>query len=173
MGKERSREVTVQHVLLSTKQEALDVYEELLSSGGSSIDVLAQTKSLCGSGKKRPEANLAQLRGAPGELQFRKGQMLPPFEKLAFEAPLQVVQAPFQTQEGWHVMVVNQRTGDEEDTAAHASISSVSNDNEDDNNNAAASSSLGATSENSRNNAVKSTKKKRGKSKKKKDRFKK
>ena len=39
--------------------------------------------------------------------------MAPQFEKAAFEAPLRVLQKPFQTQFGWHVMVVNERTGEE------------------------------------------------------------
>ena len=36
-----------------------------------------------GSAKKRPDMKMPQLRGAPGELVFRKGQMAPEFEAVA------------------------------------------------------------------------------------------
>ena len=39
--------------------------------------------------------------------------MAPQFEKTSFEAPLGVLQKPFKTQFGWHVMVVNGRSGEE------------------------------------------------------------
>mmetsp|Transcript_14047 Transcript_14047/g.20755 ORF Transcript_14047/g.20755 Transcript_14047/m.20755 type:complete len:203 (+) Transcript_14047:86-694(+) len=113
--KDRSREATVQHVLVPTKEEATEIYKEISRAGSDSIGSIAKAKSICGSSKKSPDAKLAQLRGAPGELKFRPGQMLPPFEKVAFEAPLGVVQEPFQTREGWHVVVVNQRTGEEKE----------------------------------------------------------
>ena len=52
---------------------------------------------------------MPQLRGAPGELVFRKGQMAPEFEAVAFAAPVGELQSPFRTQFGWHIMLVNKR----------------------------------------------------------------
>ena len=49
--------------------------------------------------------------------------MAPQFEKTSFEAPLGVLQKPFKTQFGWHVMVVNKRTGEE--TPATSSVQST------------------------------------------------
>ena len=62
-----------------------------------------------GPAKKRPDTKMPQLRGAPGELVFRKGQMAPEFEAVAFAAPLGELQSPFRTQFGWHIMLVNKR----------------------------------------------------------------
>ena len=62
-----------------------------------------------GSAKKRPDTKMPQLRGAPGELVFRKGQMAPEFEAVAFAAPVGELQSPFRTQFGWHIMLVNKR----------------------------------------------------------------
>ena len=62
-----------------------------------------------GSAKKRPDTRMPQLRGAPGELIFRKGQMAPEFEAVAFAAPVGELQPPFRTQFGWHIMLVNER----------------------------------------------------------------
>ena len=62
-----------------------------------------------GSAKKRPDMKMPQLRGAPGELVFRKGQMAPEFEAVAFAAPVGELQPPFKTQFGWHIMLVNKR----------------------------------------------------------------
>ena len=69
----------------------------------------AQQYSTCGSAKKRPDAKMPQLRGAPGELTFRRGAMAPEFERVAFAAPVGELQPPFQTQFGWHLLLVNKR----------------------------------------------------------------
>ena len=107
---EATKEVTVQHVLVPTKDKAASVFAGVKECGVESIGRFAQEASECGSAKKRPDAKMSQLRGEPGELSFRRGQMAKEFESVAFEAPLKVVQEPFKTQFGWHVMVVNKRT---------------------------------------------------------------
>jgi len=109
-AKERVREVTVQHVLVDSKMEALDIYEAVKEEDGDLSTVIgrfAAEKSTCGSGRKVPSAKLAMLRGAPGELTFRRGAMAPEFEKYAFESPPGTLVRPFRTQFGWHVMLVN------------------------------------------------------------------
>ena len=120
---EATKEVTVQHVLVPTKDKAASVFAGVKECGVESIGRFAQEASECGSAKKRPDAKMSQLRGEPGELSFRRGQMAKEFESVAFEAPLKVVQEPFKTQFGWHVMVVNKRTGEE--TPATSSVQST------------------------------------------------
>ena len=80
----------------------------------SALKTLTETPVIAlagGSAKKRPDMKMPQLRGAPGELVFRKGQMAPEFEAVAFAAPVGVgeLQPPFKTQFGWHIMLVNKR----------------------------------------------------------------
>ena len=56
---------------------------------------------------------MPQLRGAPGELVFRKGQMAPEFEAVAFAAPVGELQPPFKTQFGWHIIKLEDRRNSE------------------------------------------------------------
>ena len=108
--KENFREVKVQHVLVSNQADALEIYEAILEEGASSATVgkFAAARSTCGSAKKKPDASLAQLRGAPGELKFRRGVMAKEFESAAFDAAPGTLVRPFRTQFGWHVMYVNE-----------------------------------------------------------------
>ena len=105
-AKEALREVTVQHVLVESKTDAWSIYEGIKAEGASSevVGKYAAAKSTCGSAKKRPDAKLSMLRGAPGELAFRRGAMAPQFESAAFEAEPGTLVEPFSTQFGWHVM---------------------------------------------------------------------
>ena len=131
--KDATREVTVQHILLPSQSDARDLWRELEAAGvtsesfgraaaarstcespshGSALKTLTETPVIAlagGSAKKRPDMKMPQLRGAPGELVFRKGQMAPEFEAVAFAAPVGELQPPFKTQFGWHIMLVNKR----------------------------------------------------------------
>ena len=108
--KETFREVTVQHVLVNSQSEAIQIYEALLEEGPSpeAVGRYAVAKSTCGSAKKTPDKKLAQLRGMPGELKFRRGSMAPEFESAAFAASPGTLVKPFSTSFGWHVMLVNE-----------------------------------------------------------------
>ena len=108
--REAAREVTVQHILVSKQADALEIYDALLAEGATSeaVSKVASERSLCGSARKRPDAKLAQLRGKPGELRFRRGSMDPEFQRAAFEAAPGTLVAPFRSQSGWHVMLVNE-----------------------------------------------------------------
>lgn len=79
---EAFREVKVQHILVSSQSEANEIHDEICAEGVSAevFGRFAATRSTCGSAKKRPDAKLAMLRGAPGELKFRRGSMAKPFE---------------------------------------------------------------------------------------------
>jgi peptidyl-prolyl cis-trans isomerase C len=108
---ESFREVSVQHILVPSQMRALELYEALAEEGATpqTMAEYAREHSSCGSAKKTPTANLPQLRGIAGELSFRRGQMAPEFEEVAFNAPVGEVQRPVQTQFGWHVILVNKR----------------------------------------------------------------
>mmetsp|Transcript_18135 Transcript_18135/g.36931 ORF Transcript_18135/g.36931 Transcript_18135/m.36931 type:complete len:208 (+) Transcript_18135:1-624(+) len=112
MVKEATREVTVQHILLPSQSDARELWVELGASGEvtrENFGEAAAARSSCGSAQKRPDKKMPQLRGMPGELTFRKGQMAPEFERVAFEAPVGEMQPPFRTQFGWHIMLVHER----------------------------------------------------------------
>ena len=108
--KEQFREVTVQHVLVTSQSAAFEIYDAIVEEGASQevVGRFAADRSTCGSGKKKPDAKLAQLRGAPGELKFRRGAMAPEFERAAFSAEPGTLLKPFATNFGWHVMYVNE-----------------------------------------------------------------
>ena len=106
------QEVTVQHILLPTQFDAIGLFDEIMAEGEVTperMGQLAAARSTCGSAKKKPDAMLSQLRGQPGELKFRRGTMAAEFERRAFEAPIGELQRPFQTQFGWHILLVNER----------------------------------------------------------------
>ena len=111
------QEVSVQHILVPTQLDANEIYNALVAgeAGVSSqrFGEVAAARSTCGSAKKKPDAMLAQLRGQPGELRFRRGSMAPEFEKVAFAAPIGKLQRPIKTQFGWHIILVNERTGED------------------------------------------------------------
>jgi peptidyl-prolyl cis-trans isomerase C len=86
----------VLHILVKHKEQAEDVLLQLKK--GKKFPVLAKKYSSCPSGKKG---------GDLGE--FKKGQMVPQFEKAAFKGPIlepQLVKTKF----GWHVIKVLYRT---------------------------------------------------------------
>ena len=100
----------MQHVLVGTQLEANTIYDAIVEEGASSevVGKYAIAKSTCGSAKKRPDAKLQLLRGQPGELTFRRGAMAKEFEEAAFSAEAGSLLRPFETQFGWHVMLVNE-----------------------------------------------------------------
>ena len=108
-AKEQFREVTVQHILVDTQMDANDIYEAIRKEGATPAVVgrFAASQSTCGSAKKSPDAKLGLLRGNPGEIKFRRGSMAKEFEEAAFAAESGTLVAPFATEFGWHVMLVN------------------------------------------------------------------
>ena len=106
------QEVTVQHILVPTQMDANSIYDQIIDEGANADTMarFAAARSTCGSARKKPDAMLKQLRGRPGELTFRRGQMAPKFESTAFTSPVGELVRPFQTEFGWHVMFVNERT---------------------------------------------------------------
>ena len=83
--------INAQHILVDQEFEALDIIKKL--NEGESFDHLASEFSSCPSGKEG--GNLGT---------FGKGQMVPAFEKAAFELEVGQVSGPVRTQFGYHLI---------------------------------------------------------------------
>lgn len=79
------------HILVKTREEAEKLKHQLAK--GADFGKLAKQHSLCPSGKKG---------GDLGE--FRKGQMVKPFDDAVFKGPVLEVQGPVKTQFGFHLI---------------------------------------------------------------------
>ena len=92
---ETSREeIKASHILMDTESEAIDVIN-MLNDGGDFAE-LAKNKSTGPSGPSGGDLGW-----------FKRGQMVPPFEKAAFSLNKnEITQRPVQTQFGWHVIKI-------------------------------------------------------------------
>ena len=92
---ETSREeIKASHILMDTESEAIDVINML--NNGDDFAELAKNKSTGPSGPSGGDLGW-----------FKRGQMVPPFEKAAFSLNKnEISQRPVQTQFGWHVIKV-------------------------------------------------------------------
>ena len=92
---ETSREeIKASHILMDTESEAIDVINML--NDGDDFAELAKNKSTGPSGPSGGDLGW-----------FKRGQMVPPFEKAAFSLNKnQITQRPVQTQFGWHVIKI-------------------------------------------------------------------
>lgn len=93
-----TNEVKARHILVKTKEEALDIIKQL--DGGADFEKLANEKTQDPSGKT-----------SGGDLgYFGQGQMVPEFEKAAFALePGSYTKEPVQSQFGWHVIKVEDK----------------------------------------------------------------
>ena len=85
------------HILVSSEQACLDLKQQI--EGGADFAQVAAQHSTCPSG---------QSGGDLGE--FGRGQMVPEFDKVVFSADVGTVQGPVQTQFGFHLLEVTERT---------------------------------------------------------------
>ena len=92
---ETSREeIKASHILMDTESEAIDVINML--NDGDDFAELAKNKSTGPSGPSGGDLGW-----------FKRGQMVPPFEKVAFSLNKnEITQIPVQTQFGWHVIKI-------------------------------------------------------------------
>ena len=88
--------VRAKHILVDTVEKANQIREEI--AAGKSFEDAAREYSTCPS---------KESGGDLGE--FGKGQMVPPFEKAAFEAELNTVVGPVETQFGQHLILVEEK----------------------------------------------------------------
>ncbi|CAB0151358.1 Peptidyl-prolyl cis-trans isomerase C [Pseudidiomarina piscicola] len=84
------------HILVNTQTEATELKKQL--AAGKKFSDLARKHSLCPSGKKG---------GDLGE--FRRGEMVPAFDKVVFGKPTLEVHGPVKTKFGWHLIKVLSR----------------------------------------------------------------
>ncbi|HIH02764.1 MAG TPA: peptidylprolyl isomerase [Methanoregulaceae archaeon] len=88
------RQVSASHILVKTEQEAQALRARI--AAGEDFGEIAKKHSTCPSGR-----NCGDLGW------FRKGQMVPEFEKAAFGAKKGEVVGPVKTQFGYHLIRVN------------------------------------------------------------------
>jgi len=91
-----ARTAAALHILVKHKEQAEDILAQLKK--GAKFQVLAKKHSNCPSGKKG---------GDLGE--FKKGQMVPAFDKACFTGEILTPQL-VKTKHGWHVLKVLYRT---------------------------------------------------------------
>lgn len=86
------------HILVDTEEKAAELAAKI-SAGEISFEDAAKKNSTCPSGKSG---------GSLGD--FGKGQMVPEFEKACEELEIGAMSSPIQTQFGWHIVKLNNRS---------------------------------------------------------------
>ncbi|MBF4694128.1 peptidylprolyl isomerase [Fusibacter ferrireducens] len=89
---ESQEQVKASHILVDTEEEAQKIKAEI--DGGLNFEEAASKYSSCPSSEKGGDLGF-----------FQKGQMVPEFEKVAFELAENVVSEPVKTQFGYHIIV--------------------------------------------------------------------
>lgn len=89
-------QVSAKHILVDSEESAKDISEEI--AGGLSFEEAAKKHSTCPSKEKGGDLGY-----------FSKGQMVPEFEKAAFEGETGKVIGPVQTQFGYHLILVEDK----------------------------------------------------------------
>ncbi len=87
------KEIKVSHILVNTKEEALNIKKELDEK--KSFEELAEKYSKCPSKKQKGDVGYNM-----------RGRLIPEFEKAAFKLDKNVVSEPVQTNEGWHLIKI-------------------------------------------------------------------
>lgn len=87
---------SARHLLVATEAQCLQLKAAI--EAGADFAEVAREHSTCPSGKQGGELG-----------SFRKGDMVPEFDKVVFSAPLNVVQGPVKTQFGYHLLEVTSR----------------------------------------------------------------
>ena len=87
----KEKRACARHILVKTKQEALQIKEKL--SDGADFSQLARKYSQCPSKKNG---------GSLGE--FNRGDMVRAFDQAVFNGPLLTIQGPVKTSFGYHLI---------------------------------------------------------------------
>lgn len=90
------RTVRARHILVDSENQAWALKSRITE--GESFEVLAQKYSQCPSKEKGGDLGY-----------FNRGQMVPEFEKVAFETPIGEVSDPVKTRFGWHLIKVTRK----------------------------------------------------------------
>ncbi|MBQ9845295.1 MAG: peptidylprolyl isomerase [Oscillospiraceae bacterium] len=94
----REETVNAKHILVKEEAEILAI-KQLIESGEKEFEAMAREHSVCGSAAKG---------GSLGT--FGKGQMVKEFEEAAFNAEIGTIVGPVQTQFGYHLIKVEDKT---------------------------------------------------------------
>lgn len=86
-------EVRAQHILVRNAADAVKIKKEI--ENGGSFEYYAQKYSLCPSGQKGGDLGY-----------FKRGDMVPEFEKKAFSMNVGEISNPIRTNFGWHIIRV-------------------------------------------------------------------
>lgn len=111
INNEAIEKVTVRHILIRVDQDAT---QDKVDAAKTKIDaILTEIKggvSFADSAKKNSEDVGSNEQG--GLLDpFSRGEMVKEFEDVAFSQPINEVSVPFRTSFGWHILVVEKKTG--------------------------------------------------------------
>ncbi len=96
-GENRMAKAMARHILVDTEEKCQAIKDEI--AGGADFADLAKQHSSCPSG---------QQGGDLGE--FGPGMMVKEFDEVVFSADVNTVQGPVQTQFGYHLLEVTNRT---------------------------------------------------------------
>ena len=88
---------SARHILVKSEEDCTRLKTEI--EGGADFAKLAAQHSQCPSGKNGGELG-----------EFGPGQMVPEFDRVVFSAEVGVVEGPVQTQFGYHLIEVTNRT---------------------------------------------------------------
>ena len=88
---------SARHILVATEEQCIDLKQEI--EGGADFAEVARQHSTCPSGQTGGELGT-----------FGRGQMVPEFDQVVFTADLGQVQGPVQTQFGYHLIEVTERS---------------------------------------------------------------
>ncbi len=90
------QQVRASHILVEDERLANKLYDRI--SGGADFGSLAKKHSSCPSGRKGGDLGF-----------FHRGQMVPEFEKAAFELGVNELSEPVKTKFGYHLIKVTAR----------------------------------------------------------------
>ncbi len=94
------RQVQAMHILVPTEQEAIEIRKEILA-GQNQQEIFNNFMNAAKKYSKCPSGSSGGILGW-----FGRGDMVPEFEKAAFELPNGQVSEPVKTQYGWHLIYI-------------------------------------------------------------------
>lgn len=86
------------HILVDSEEACLDLKKQI--EGGVSFDEMAQKHSKCPSGQRGGDLGT-----------FQPGMMVAEFDKVCFTEEVGKVHGPIQTQFGYHLILITDRSG--------------------------------------------------------------
>lgn len=89
---------SAKHILVETEEACLDLKKQI--EEGASFDDMAKTHSKCPSGRSGGDLGT-----------FQPGMMVQPFDKVCFTEEVGKVHGPVQTQFGYHLILITERSG--------------------------------------------------------------